>query len=116
MATVTRSASFDGAALRAEYLAARQLAQQQALDDRSDARTCRYCGRGRQLFAGSQLDGHAACLVGEDFKRRVGELLRMPVVTYAEVAGVLGVSVGVVRSWAYSAGVAGPLAHALRRR
>lgn len=109
MVTVTRPASFDGTSLRAEYLAARQRAQQLARGDQSDARTCHYCGRRWQPFAGSQLDGHAACLVDEGFKHRVGELLRMPSVTYAEVAGALGVTPGVVRSWAFSAGVTGRL-------
>lgn len=115
---MTRPASFDVVALRAEYQAARLLAQQQALWDESDPkcplRTCRYCGRRWQPFAGSRLDGHAACRVGEVFKRRVGEILRSPTVTYAEVAEALGVTSGVVRSWAYAAGVAGPVSYSLR--
>jgi hypothetical protein len=115
----TRTISFDAVALRAEYLAARQLAQQQVRWDVGDSRglrICRYCGKSWQPFAGSRLDGHAACLVGASFKRRVGELLRLPTVTYAEVAETLGVTSGVVRSWAYAAGVAGPLEHTLRRK
>jgi len=108
--------SFDAAVLREEFLAARRLAQQQALGDSARSGICRYCGQTWHPFAGSRLDGHAACLVGKSFKLRVGELLRMPTVTYAAVAEVLGVSYGVVRSWAYSAGVAGPVDHLLRRR
>lgn len=76
---------------------------------------CRYCGRNRRLFAGSRLDGHAACVVGMDFKLRVGELLRSPLVSYKAVAAVIGVTPGVVRSWAFSVGIAGPISHRLRR-
>ena len=107
-------------ALRDEFYAARLAASQRARWDASDPGAppdaCRYCGRHWQRRAGSRLDGHAACIVGEDFKRRVGELLRSPAVTYAAVAEAVGVTPGVVQSWAYSAGVAGPLSHLLRRR
>jgi hypothetical protein len=116
---VTQSASFDAAALLAEYQAARLLAQQQACWDEGDPtrplKSCRYCGKTWQPFAGSRLDGHAACLIGEGFKQRVGDLLRLPTVTYAGVAEALGITSGVVRSWAYAAGVAGPVSHSLRR-
>lgn len=120
MTAVTMPPSFDAAVLLAAYQAARLLAQQQARWDASDPkrplRACRYCGRGWQAFAGSRLDGHAACLVDEGFKRRLGEILKLPTVTYAGVAGALGVTPSVVRSWAFSAGVAGPVSHVLRSR
>ncbi len=77
--------------------------------------TCRYCGRYWRCVANSRLDGHAACLVGIDFKRRVGELLRSPVATYKNVADVLGVTPGVVRSWSFTTGVTGPISHRLRK-
>lgn len=113
-------ASFDAAALLVEYQAARRLMQQRARWDVSGSegllKFCRYCGKRWLPFAGSRLDGHAACIVDEAFKRRVGEILRLPTVTYAEVAEVLGVTSGVVRSWAYAAGIAGPVSHALRLR
>ena len=117
---MTPSASFDVVALLAEYQAARLRAQQQACWAEGDLtlplKSCRYCGKNWQPFAGSCLDGHAACLVGDDFKRRIGDLLRLPTVTYAKVAEALGVTSGVVRSWAYAAGVTGPVSHSLRLR
>jgi len=107
-------------ALRVAFAAARSSASLRArwsADDPSlPSDTCRYCGKfWRQRF-GSQLDGHAACLVTEDFKHRVGAVLRSsPQMTYALVAEIIGVTPGCVRSWAFSAGIAGPTGHALRR-
>jgi hypothetical protein len=95
--------------LRVAFFEARRAASQLALwatDDPGAA--CRYCGRNRRFFAGSRIDGHAACIVGMDFKLRVGELLRSPL-SYKAVAAVIGVTSGVVRSWAFSVGVAGPV-------
>ena len=63
--------------------------------------TCRYCGRHWRQWVGSKLDGHAACIVTEDFKRRLVELLRAPDVTFAMVADAIGVTPSVVRSWTY---------------
>lgn len=72
--------------------------------------TCRYCGKPRQKWTGSKLDGHAACIVTEDFKRRVGDVLRTsPRLTYAAIAKLLNVTPGIVRSWAFAAGIAGPI-------
>jgi hypothetical protein len=106
--------------LREEFHLAQLVASQQARwalgDPGAPEDLCRYCGRPWRAWPGSRLDGHAACIVGEDFKRSVGDFLRSPRVSYAAVARALGVTPGVVRSWAYSAGVAGPLCHSLRRR
>lgn len=89
-----------------EFHAARRSVSQCAAWDASDpslpANTCRYCGKHWRRWAGSQLDGHAVCLVTEDFKRYVGELLRSsPMVTYKAVAKVIGVTPAVVRSWTF---------------
>jgi hypothetical protein len=111
--------TLDAAALRDEYrlsnLVASQRARWCADDPGADPNTCRYCGLYWRRWPGSKLDGHAACIVTEDFKRRVGEILRSPTVTYAEVAAAIGTTPGVVRSWAFSAGIAGPVGHSLRR-
>ena len=100
-----------------EFLEARrsalQLARWASCDPPID--TCRYCGRYWRCVANSRLDGHAACIVGIDFKRHVGELLRSPLVTYKNVAEVIGVTPAVVRSWSFSAGVTGPVSHRLRK-
>jgi hypothetical protein len=104
--------------LRVVFLEARRAASQLGLwptdDPGAPPDACRYCGRNRCFFAGSRIDGHAACIVGRDFKLRVGELLRSPLVSYKAVAAVIGVTPGVVRSWAFSAGVAGPVSQRLR--
>lgn len=63
--------------------------------------TCRYCGKHWRLWTGSKLDGHAACVVTEDFKRRVGELLRSPTVTYSMIAETIGLTPSIVRSWTF---------------
>lgn len=102
-------------AFHAAKLVASQRARWAAGDPGAPADTCRYCGRPRQHRFGSKLDGHAACIVTEDFKRLVGEVLRSPTATNAKVAAVLGVTPGIVRSWSYSAGVAGPTSHPLRK-
>jgi hypothetical protein len=105
--------------LRDEFVVAKQIALYRARwspdDSEVPSDVCRYCGRYWQRRFGSHLDGHAACIVPEDFKRRVGSLLRSPLVTYAAIAEVLGVTPAIVRSWAFSAGVAGPTTHKLRK-
>lgn len=110
---------FDAGSLRDAYFADRRITSQRARWDASDPgappNACRYCGRHWQLRAGSQLDGHAACIVTRSFKERVGQILRSPAVKYADVAEAIGVTPGIVRSWAYAVGVAGPLSHRLRR-
>jgi hypothetical protein len=107
----------DVEALRAEFFVAKQTALYRARwadGPVAPSDVCCYCGRYWQQRVGSRLDGHAACIVPDDFKRRIGELLRSPLVTYAVVAEVLGVTPGIVRSWAFSAGVVGPTTHKLR--
>ena len=108
------------AGLLAAFYAAKDAIAQRALwkpdDPTLPLGTCRYCGKSWQKWARSKLDGHAACIVTEDFKRRVGAVLKAsPRLTYATIAKLLGVTPGIVRSWAFSAGVAGPIGHTLRR-
>lgn len=92
------------AVLREEFVAAKQQARANAVWDPSDPalppETCPYCGQYRQQRPGCLLDGHAACIVTDDFKRRVAAVLRSsPTMTYAVVAEMLGVTSGVVTSW-----------------
>jgi hypothetical protein len=95
----------DAVALRDEFNVARRVVAQRARWDASDPGappdTCRYCGRHWRRWSGSQLDGHAACIVTEDFKRHVKQVLRSPTVTYAAVAVAIGVTPAVVRSWTF---------------
>ncbi|HSX22310.1 MAG TPA: hypothetical protein VLE97_05995 [Gaiellaceae bacterium] len=67
----------------------------------AEPNTCRYCGRHWRQWTGSKLDGHAACIVTDDFKKQLVELLRSPQVTYRAIADAIGVSQAVVRSWTY---------------
>lgn len=96
---------FDAAALRDEFRFANMTKSQRALWCRdfpgADPNTCRYCGRFWRQWAGSKLDGHAACIVTDDFKRRLVDLLRDPHVTYKQIADAIGVTIAVVRSWTY---------------
>lgn len=108
--------TLDESALRAAFHAARRIMSQRAHWDVDDPgappNTCRYCKKSWRHWAGSKLDGHAACIVPEDFKRHVGEILRSPKVTYAALAEIIGTTAGVVRSWAFAVGVAGPVTRA----
>jgi hypothetical protein len=68
----------------------------------AEPNTCRYCGRHWRQWTGSKLDGHAACIVTEDFKQQLGEILRSsPLMTYMAIAEAIGVTPAVVRSWTY---------------
>jgi hypothetical protein len=95
----------DAVTLRNEFRYANMIASQRALWCRdypgAEPDTCRYCGRHWRQWAGSKLDGHAACIVTEDFKQRLMELLRSPTVTYTAIAAAIGVTPAVVRSWTY---------------
>ena len=62
---------------------------------------CRYCGKYWRQWAGSKLDGHAKCIVDDEFKRWLRELLRDPAMTYGRIADAIGVTAVVVRSWTY---------------
>jgi hypothetical protein len=97
--------TFDAASLRDEFhisnLVASQRARWCADDPGADLNTCRYCGRHWRRWAGSKIDGHAACIVTDDFKRRLVILLRSPTVTYQAIANAIGVTPAVVRSWTY---------------
>jgi len=96
----------EATALRDAFRLSNLVASQRALWCRdhpgAEPDTCRYCGRHWRQWAGSKLDGHSACLVTEDFKRKLAEVLRSsPGVTYKAIASAIGVSPAVVRSWTY---------------
>lgn len=97
---------FDAAALRDTFRLSNMVRSQQArwCADFPGAPpdTCRYCERHWKRYVGSRLDGHAACIVTEDFKQHVKELLMSsPTMTYAVVAQAIGMTEAVVRSWTY---------------
>ncbi len=96
---------FDAVALRDDFRFANMTKSQLALwcsgYPGAEPDTCRYCGRHWRQWAGSKLDGHAACIVTDDFKRRLVDLLRDPHVTYKQLADAIGVTPAVVRSWTY---------------
>lgn len=95
----------DLAEIRDRYFASRLVVSQRARWDASDPGappdTCRYCGKHWRKWAGSKLDGHAKCVVDEDFKARLRELLRDPMLTFGAVAAALDVTPSVVRSWTF---------------
>lgn len=95
----------DLAALRDAFRISNMIASQQARwsadDPGADPHTCRYCGRHWRKWTGSKLDGHAACIVTDDFKLRLVDVLRSPSVTYQAIADVIGVTPAVVRSWTF---------------
>jgi hypothetical protein len=95
----------DAAALRDAFHISNMIASQRALwcsgYPGAEPNTCRYCGRYWRQWAGSKLDGHAACIVTEDFKQHLSTLLRSPEVTYLAIADAIGVTPSVVRSWTY---------------
>ena len=97
--------TIDSAALRDAFRFSNMIASQRALwcsgYPGAEPNTCRYCGQHWRQWAGSKLDGHAACIVTEDFKQRLIVLLRAPDVTYAAIANAIGVTPAVVRSWTY---------------
>ena len=95
----------DAAALRDAFRISNMVASQRARwcdgDPGAEPNTCRYCGRHWMKYAGTKLDGHAACIVTEDFKREITEILRSPSVTYRQLAEAIGVTASVVRSWTF---------------
>ena len=97
--------AIDALALRDAFRFSNMSASQRALwcsgYPGAEPNTCRYCGRHWRQWAGSKLDGHAACIVTKDFKQHLIELLRSPEVTYASIANVIGVTPAVVRSWTF---------------
>lgn len=102
--TVPAAASFDPVSLRDEFWSSNRAASQRARwcadDPGAPPLTCRYCGKHWRRWAGSKLDGHAVCLVTDDFKQRLSEILRSPMVSYQEIADAIGVTPSVVRAWA----------------
>lgn len=96
----------DTVALRDAFRFSNMTASQRALWCRdypgAKLNTCRYCGRHWRQWTGSKLDGHAACVVTDDFKQQLSDLFRAsPGLTYAAIAEVIGVTPAVVRSWTY---------------
>lgn len=100
---MTIEPKIDAAALRDEFRYSNMTKSQRALwchgYPGAEPNTCRYCGRHWRQWAGSKLDGHAACIVTDDFKKRLSVILRDPRVTYKQVAEAIGVTQSVVRSW-----------------
>lgn len=101
LANATDDDGFD--VLRIEFDAAKEIASDGALWNADDpslpSNTCRYCGRRWQRWASTQFDGHATCVVSDEFKQRLRELTRSALVTYETVAKAIGVSDPVVRKW-----------------
>lgn len=96
---------FDAAALRDAFRHSNMTKSQRALwcagFPGATPNTCRYCGKHWRQWAGSKLDGHAACIVTEDFKEHLREILCSPHVTYQLLANAIGVSTSVIRSWTF---------------
>lgn len=98
-------AGFDANALRDEFRLSNMSASRRALwcadHPGAEPNTCRYCGKHWRRWMGSKLDGHAACIVTEDFKHRLRDLLRSSTVTYQMIADAIGTTPSVVRSWTF---------------
>ena len=62
-------------------------------------KTCRYCGFYWAKWSGSKLDGHAKCIVTDEFKREIAAAIRDTLISYESIAERLDVSYAVVRSW-----------------
>ena len=97
---------FDAARLRDDFRLSNMMASQRARwcadDPGAEPNTCRYCGRHWRQWTGSKLDGHAACIVTDDFKQHLSGLFRSnPGMTYDAIATAIGVTPAVVRSWTY---------------
>ena len=95
----------EATALRDFFHTSNMIASQRALwcsgFPGAEPNTCRYCGKHWHRWAGSKLDGHAACIVTDDFKSHLSQIMRSPQVTYRAIADVIGVSPSVVRSWTF---------------
>lgn len=84
--------------LRWSYTSDRQM-RDAMHEPETSPRLCRYCGKARQLYANSRLDGHAACVVSESFKRQLATAMKDPRLNYELLARALGVSSMTIRSW-----------------
>jgi hypothetical protein len=90
--------------LRRRYEFDRMLTSAHAYWDADDpnapANTCRYCGRHWLKWFGSKLDGHASCVVTDDFKQILHDRVwHAADITIVAAATALGVSESVMRSW-----------------
>lgn len=84
------------------YVEARQTTDKSAPMDESDrvTDTCRYCVKPWQRWEGSNLDGHAACVVTDTFRVRLAELMSAnPHISTVAVSKTLAVSRNTIRSW-----------------
>ena len=102
----TSMTPIEASTLRDDFRYANMIASQRALwcegYPGAEPNTCRYCGKHWRPWFGSKLDGHSKCIVTEDFKRRLGEILRSsPLMTYTTIAAAIGVTPAVIRSWTY---------------
>lgn len=84
-------------ALVREYTRAR--AQRETIAEDCGPDLCRYCGRWWRKWPGSILDGHAQCMVTEEFKLLAHEVYREPTISVQEMADAIGVGTGVIRAW-----------------
>ena len=88
--------------LTSEFLDAREAARRNAEPYDPESTTCRYCRRRWVRWHGSKLDGHAGCIVGDDFKLSLTTtMIKDAALTIPAVASALGVTVAVVRSWTF---------------
>jgi hypothetical protein len=97
--------TFDATALRDAFRNSNMECSRRALWCRdypgAPPNTCRYCGKSWRQWAGSKLDGHAACIVTDGFKQQLMEVLKPSTVTYQMIADAIGMSPSVVRSWTF---------------
>jgi hypothetical protein len=95
----------DLVALRDAFVASRCTASNNARRPSGDPcikpATCRYCGKHWKAYAGSKIDGHAACIVTEDFKQVLYQAIRSSSVSYQAIADAFGVTPSVIRSWTF---------------
>ena len=57
---------------------------------------CPVCGRKFQRYVGSRLSCHAACIFAPADRRKLSVLLRLPTVTYLQVAAHYGLPTAVM--------------------
>jgi hypothetical protein len=78
--------------------------------------TCQYCGKPWKRWAGSTLDGHTSCMVSDDFKAHLRQVLSGNArLTYRLVGQAFELSSSVVRAWVAPRGQRGRDDRYLRR-
>ncbi len=92
--------------LPAAFAAARTTASGAArfAPGKAPAHTCRYCGEFWSYYGASNNDGHAVCIVPEEFRRAVEKMWRYsPTLNMQTIAGVCGVSKKTINAWIHGA-------------